>query len=101
MSQFKPGDFVRIFGRPTIILRVEGTPEEPEYYATKNGYRNGCLDTAGLEPWEPDIGEKVIYDGNLHTEIRRYDEDLKKEAYLNPEASILPLTCYIIENLKM
>ena len=101
MPQFKPGDFVRVFGRPTVILRVEGTSEEPEYYDTRSGYRDGCLNTAGLEPWEPNIGEKVIYDGNLHTEIRRYSEDLKKEAYLNYEARILPLTSYVIENLKI
>jgi len=54
MQTYKIGDWVRIHGKPTQILRIEGIEtNEPEYYDYINGYHNGCLDPNELELWVP------------------------------------------------
>jgi len=55
---FKVGDWVRIYGNPTQILRIEGIEtNEPEYYDYPTGYRDGCLNEEGLELWKPEQGD--------------------------------------------
>jgi hypothetical protein len=54
-----------------------------------------------LTLWEPQINELVIYNGNQHMEIRKFNEILKKEHSMNYESRILPLAIGLIKSLKI
>jgi hypothetical protein len=85
MAEFKVGDWIRVFGRPTKIVRINDDFGNLEYYNTLHGnYRDGCLNPNGIEEYSPRQGEwvYVVVDGVIC--LVKYDVNIA-EMFVNHE----------------
>jgi len=88
---FKVGDWVRIWDKPTRILRVveaNALHTEAEYYDTPSGFRDGCLNPKGLELWQPKEGEWCWFwnkDSEMPPVLRRFKQTQKDGAHITKD----------------
>ena len=60
-TEFKLGDYVRVFGVPKKIRYVHKFDDGTIEYSDSTDYRNGCFEPSAIVKWVPNQGDWIIF----------------------------------------